>query len=90
MDLSLYGILELLGIIVRALGAVVFGVATGWLTARSVKWHAGSWQYGAAAFLGLLGAFALIGHWVDGAATLGGFGLGAGAGILIWGMGRES
>ncbi len=32
------------------------------------------------------GGFVLLGHWVGGGATLGAFGLGAGAGLLIWGM----
>jgi hypothetical protein len=84
--MDIWTILQLIGIIVRALGALVFGVGVGWFTLQASNWNRGHWQFSIAAYLGLLGTFALIGHWISGAGTLGGFGLGAGLALLIWGM----
>lgn len=89
MDPNIRDFLELLGYILRVLGALVFGVGAGWLTLRSIKWQPESWQLGLGVYLGLLAAFVLIGRWVAGGATLGAFGLGAGAALLIWGLGSE-
>lgn len=89
--MDIWTILQLLGVIVRALGALVFGIGVGWFTLQASEWNKGHWQFAVAAYLGLLGTFALIGHWISGAGTLGGFGLGAGLALLIWGMrGRSS
>jgi hypothetical protein len=65
---------------------LVFGVAAGWLTVLTIKLEGQVWQLSVAALLGLLAAFVLLGHWVSGGGTLGVFGLGAGAGVLIWGL----
>ncbi len=85
--MNLYDVVELLGYLLRALGALVFGLAAGWLTWKAFQWEGESWQLSVAAFLGLLAAFVLVGRWVDGGAAMGAFGLGAGAGLLIWGLG---
>jgi len=77
-------VLAILGFVLRLLGALVFGVAAGSLVLQTLKPEMFSWQLAIAAILGLLGTFALIGHWVAGGGTLGAFGLGAGAAILIW------
>jgi len=79
-------VLDLLGYVLRFLGSLVFGVGAGWLTVRLVKQEGVAWQLLVAVYLGLLASFVLLGHWVSGGATLGSFGLGAGAGILIWGL----
>ncbi len=84
--MDIWTILQLIGVIVRALGALVFGVGVGWFTLQASEWYRDHWQFGVAAYLGLLGTFALIGHWISGAGVLGGFGLGAGVALLIWGM----
>jgi hypothetical protein len=89
MQLGLADVLELLGYVLRALGALVFGVAAGWLTVRALDWQREHWQAALGIYLGLLAAFVLVGHWVDGGATIGAFGLGAGAGLLVWGLGAE-
>jgi len=83
---NLLDILGALGYLIRPLGVLVFGLAAGWLTMHMLKTEVESWQIRLAVFLGLLAAFVFIGHWVSGGATLGMFGLGAGAGILFWGL----
>jgi hypothetical protein len=79
-------VLDIIGYVLRFLGALVFGLGIGWLTIRIVKQEMLAWQVTVAMYLGLLAAFALLGHWVGGGTTLGAFGLGAGAGLLIWGL----
>jgi hypothetical protein len=79
-------VFDIIGYVLRFLGALVFGLGMGWLTIRMVKQEILAWQQAVAMYLGLLATFALLGHWVGGGATLGAFGLGAGAGLLIWGL----
>jgi hypothetical protein len=86
-EMDLYDIVELLGYLLRVLGSLVFGLGVGWLTIRTLTAAEGNWQLAIAVFLGILATFVLIGNWVAGGATLGAFGLGAGAGLLIWGLG---
>ena len=81
-----YDVLSILGYLLRALGALVFGLGAGWLTLKAFRRESGDWRLPIAAFLGLMAAFVLIGHWVEGGATLGAFGLGAGAAVLAWGV----
>jgi hypothetical protein len=84
--MTFFDVLDLLGYVLRFLGSLVFGIGAGWLTVRLVKQEAAAWQLLVAVYLGLLASFVFLGHWVAGGATLGSFGLGAGAAILIWGM----
>jgi hypothetical protein len=84
--MTFFDVLDLLGYVLRFLGSLVFGVGAGWLAVRLVKQEGVAWQLLVAVYLGLLASFVLLGHWVAGGATLGSFGLGAGAAILIWGM----
>jgi peptidoglycan/LPS O-acetylase OafA/YrhL len=76
--------MSIVGFFLRLLGALVFGVAAGWLVLQSLKPETYHWPLALGVILGLFGTFALIAHWVDGGGTLGAFGLGAGAAILIW------
>ncbi|HEY71380.1 MAG TPA: hypothetical protein G4O08_12440 [Anaerolineae bacterium] len=86
MDSTIYEILDLLGYIVRALGSLVFGLGVGWLVLKVIKGAEKSWPLALASILGLLGAFLVLAGWGPSSTTLGAFGLGAGAGILIWGV----
>lgn len=81
-------VFDIIGYVLRFLGALVFGLGMGWLTIRLVKQEMVAWQLTVAMYLGLLATFALLGHWVGGGATLGAFGIGVGAGLLVWGMFR--
>jgi hypothetical protein len=83
---NLLEVLDIIGYVLRFLGALVFGLGMGWLTIRIVKQEPLGWQLAVAIYLGLLAAFVLLGHWVEGGATLGAFGIGAGAGLLLWGL----
>jgi peptidoglycan/LPS O-acetylase OafA/YrhL len=82
-----YDAMEVFGIILRAVGALVFGVGAGWLTLRAFQMQAHGWPLPLGALLGLLAAFVLIGNWVPGGGALGAFGLGAGGALLVWGLG---
>jgi hypothetical protein len=77
-------VMAILGYFLRLLGAGVFGVAAGWLVLQALKPETFHWGLAAAATVGLFLTFALLGHWVGGGGTMGAFGLGAGAAILIW------
>jgi len=88
MDMDLYDILDLLSWLLRALGSLVFGVGIGWLVQKIVKESAKTWQVIIATLLGLLGTFLVLAGWgaTYSPSTLGAFGLGVGAAILIWGL----
>ncbi len=78
--------LALIGFLLRILGSLVFGLGAGWLAVKMTQGDGTAWQLSIAVFLGLVGGFALLGHWVEGGGTLGAFGIGAGAALLFWGM----
>jgi hypothetical protein len=86
MDDLIYEVLDLLGYLLRALGSLVFGLGVGWLVLKIIKDVEKSWPLALASMLGLLGAFVVIAGWGPSSTTLGAFGLGAGAAILIWGV----
>ena len=82
-------VVELFAGLLRTVGAATFGLGLSWLTLQAYRWEKGGWELAAASTLGLMATFALTALWVPGAATLGGFGVGSGAGILIWGLGQR-
>jgi hypothetical protein len=75
--------MAVLGYLLRLTGALVFGVAAGWLVLQTLKPELHTWPLAAAAIIGLFGTFALVSYWVEGGGTLGAFGLGAGAAVLL-------
>ncbi|MFO3797172.1 MAG: hypothetical protein ACK8QZ_07800 [Anaerolineales bacterium] len=76
-------IFEILGMLVRFAGLIVFGLAAGWMSVEAYR--KATWQLQIATWLGL---FALVGIFVRfaTAGALGAFALGAGIGILFWGL----
>ena len=79
--------LEILGVLLRAMGAFVFGLGVGWLASEAAKSLEKNWPFAVAVTLGMMAVFVLLGHWVRGGGTIGAFGIGAGAGLLVWGLG---
>jgi hypothetical protein len=86
ISMDIYDLMELLGIILRALGAAAFGLGVGWYAVQSLRVK--SWELKVATILGLLAAFILMVRWDASPGTLGGYALGVGSGMLIWGVGR--
>jgi hypothetical protein len=83
---NVLAIMAFLGYLIRPLGVLVFGMATGWLTMKALKMEGEGWQLKLGVLLAFLASFVLLGHWVPGGGTLGMFGLGAGGAILAWGL----
>ena len=83
MDLD-FG-LTLLSYFIRFVGLLVFGVAAGWFTVYAFRELAESWQLKIAVFLGFLTFSAALVRF-ESAGAEGGYALGAGAALLIWGL----
>lgn len=88
MDLTMdvYELMEILGLILRPFGALAFGLGAGWLVIQAVKMKV--WQFAVAAALGVFAVFVLVAYWLASPGTLGGFGLGVGMAVVLWGVGR--
>lgn len=87
ITMDVYELMEILGLILRPFGALAFGLGAGWLAIQAVKSKA--WQFAVAASLGVSAVYVLIAYWLDSPGTLGGFGLGVGMAIVLWGIGRD-
>jgi hypothetical protein len=82
-----YEIVDILASFVRMLGLAVFGLGFAWLALDLLK-KTQLWQVQIAVFLGLAGlliAVAVFTGW----GALGGFAIGAGAAILVWGLPKK-
>lgn len=77
-------ILNLLGVLIRFVGVVVFGLAIGWLTLTAFK-REGAWYYQAVVLVVFFGFFASV-FWKSDPGLLGGLTLGTGLAMLLWGM----
>jgi hypothetical protein len=86
LTMDVYELMEILGLILRPFGALAFGLGAGWLAVQAVKMRV--WQFAVAAALGVSAVFVLIAYWLDSPGPLGGFGLGVGMAVVLWGIGR--
>jgi ABC-type phosphate transport system permease subunit len=81
-------IINLLGQLLRLLGMVVLGLGFGWIALDLLK-KIEPWQGQVAIFLGLAGL--IIGMAVfTGPGALGGFAIGVGIAIFMWGMPKKN
>jgi hypothetical protein len=76
--------LSFLGMILRLVGLLVFGVAAGWFTLYAFRQPDHKWQLQIAVFLGFLLMMALTLRFTSPGGA-GAFALGAGAALLYWG-----
>ncbi|NOY97986.1 MAG: hypothetical protein GXP40_02120 [Chloroflexi bacterium] len=81
-----YDIFELLGVLVRLVGMLVFGLGVGWFTLEAFRKEA--WQLQIAVFLGFVGLAIAMTRFAT-AGALGMFGIGAGAALLLWGRSKK-
>jgi hypothetical protein len=75
----------LLGLVAQFVGLLVFGFAAAWFTLHAYRFPERPWQLQAVIYFAFLGLAALLAHWAT-PGGLGAFGLGAGAGLLFWGL----
>lgn len=78
-------VLGLLGVIFRPLGFLVFGFAAGWLATQPFVEEHKWWQLEALAIVALFGAVVTLSLY-SGAGSVGAFALGAGIGVIVFGM----
>jgi hypothetical protein len=78
-------VLGVLGHIFRPLGLLVFGFAAGWLATRPFLEEQKWWQLEALTLIAFFGCLVTLSIYV-GAGSVGAFGLGAGIGVIIFGM----
>ncbi len=86
MNPTLETIFIILGILVRFIGLIVFGLAVGWFSLDAYR--KGSWQLQIAAILGFFGLTAIFVRFAT-AGALGAFALGSGAAVLFWGLQKQ-
>jgi NhaP-type Na+/H+ or K+/H+ antiporter len=84
--MDFFQVTAFLGFLLRILGALVFGVAIGYLTIRLLHREDIGWQVIVSTYLGLLAAYVLYSHWLEGGGSPGAFGLGIGGALLGWGL----
>ncbi len=88
MDPTLQVVLEILGALFRALGMLLFGLAAGWGFIEFLRKGQQTWELQIAVFLGFVGLGVAMAHYLAPAA-LGGFGVGVGVAVFLWGMQRS-
>ncbi len=87
MDPTLQVVLDILGSLFRALGMLLFGLAATWALIEFLRKGQQAWELQIAVFLGFVGLGIALAHYLAPAA-LGGFGVGAGVAVFLWGMQR--
>jgi hypothetical protein len=83
--MSIDQVLALLGVIFRPLGFLVFGFAAGWLATRPFVEEQKWWQLEALTLVALFGSVVTLSLY-SGAGSVGAYALGAGIGIIAFGM----
>jgi uncharacterized membrane protein YccC len=82
MDPIFFDVFNLIGAFVRLLGMIVFGLGFSFFAIEVYRKSSAFWAVQMAAFLGLAGLAIAMAAFTS-AAGLGGFAIGAGAGLLI-------
>jgi F0F1-type ATP synthase assembly protein I len=77
-------VMTIIGVLIRFVGVIIFGLAIGWLTLTAFKRET-PWYYQAVLLVVFFGFFASI-FWKSDPGLLGGLTLGTGLALLIWGM----
>lgn len=83
--MSVDQILQLLGVIFRPLGFLVFGVAAGWLVTRPFVEEQKWWQLEALTLVAFFGCLVTLCIYA-GPGSVGAFGLGSGVAVLLFGL----
>ena len=81
-------ILALGGYVIRFLGLLLMGLGAGWLVVSALKNEFLTWQTRIAVVLAFAATFAMGVRFLSSGA-LGGFALGAGVGLLLWGLRKD-
>lgn len=80
--------LDLIGALIRLIGMVLFGLGTGWVILEFLRKAEQAWQVQIAVFLGFVGLGIGMVRFLAPAA-LGGFGIGLGVAIFLWGLPKK-
>ncbi len=78
-------VLDLLGALIRLVGLVLLGLGSGWLVLEFLRKAEQAWQLQIALFLGFVGLAIAMAVFLAPAA-LGGFGIGVGVAVFLWGL----
>jgi hypothetical protein len=81
-------VISLFGSLIRLLGLLVFGLSAAWFTLKAFNQPERRWQLQVAVFLGFFALAGLMARFTSPGGT-GAFALGAGAGVIIWGLRAE-
>ncbi len=87
MNPTLQIVIDILSALLRLLGMLVFGLAAGWLVLEFLRKAQQTWELQIAIFLGFVGLAIAMARFLAPAA-LGGFGIGFGVAIFLWGLQR--
>ncbi|MBN1303640.1 MAG: hypothetical protein JXA13_04330 [Anaerolineales bacterium] len=77
-----YDILDILAVLIRFAGLILFGLGIGWFAMNTSRKNI--WQLQVAVFLGFLGLAAVLAKFLT-AGAFGAYVIGAGVAIFLWG-----